>query len=99
MGKLQSKLTFNFCTNGLTDRLENVTCFNSSNNKIAENSKPNNKNDFLDDLQTVLTSWLTAPWILMLILFRKSSTKRKQTKKQVNSTTVYLIDLAHQDIP
>ena len=28
----------------------------SRNNKIAENSKPNNKNDFLDDLQTVLTS-------------------------------------------
>ena len=56
MGKLQSKLTFNFCTNGLTDWLENVTCFNSRNNKIAENSKPNNKNNFLDDLQTVLTS-------------------------------------------
>ena len=64
----------------------------SRNNKIAENSKPNNKNYFLDDLQTVLTSWLIAPLILTLILFRKSSAKRKPTNKQVNFTAVYHID-------
>jgi len=56
IGKPQSKLTFSICTNGRINSRANVTCFNSRNDKIAENSKPNNKNDFLDDLQTVLTS-------------------------------------------
>lgn len=56
MGKLQSKLTSSICTNGQINLRANATCFNGRNNKIAENSKPNNKNDFLDDLQTVLTS-------------------------------------------
>ena len=43
MGKLQSKLTFNICTNDGINSRANITCFNSRNNKIAENSKPTAK--------------------------------------------------------